>query len=859
MTVRAGPILQNYNDLFGGISKEDKELFSAAPSLVKKAFEAHGIKLYKSEASIVASFIVLSKLFNEYLYNTLPDDEYREKSASTVEIIFEKDEIKKVAAEFFGVKDKTFSAKLSELKKKGIIEEFDDGLKLTDEKGVWVLEAEQGLKYVIKKIDDIKKVEKLNKKKEEAVGELLGDILAASDEEDGYLLVSVVELQNILEKYETRLTLNVIKKVEEKARVGGKFTKVTLIDYDDLHFTDINDLAKIPLYSLVRIKGRVTVVNRDDEQRVVYAKYVEYDEDGSVWEEEEVYYDFVYDKNIKEKLKKKVILEDGTKETVELEKDYEEVVPVYKLRLISDDGGKYVTVITYQTKAAEIKPGDTIEVVGFIDQIRKKTGGGNVVSQGGLFIRAYNVRKLSDVDIDFSDERVEEFKKFATEGDVLDRLIDMLDVTEDQRHAAKAILLALASEKGFRGVNDKQIRTHLHVLMISDAGTGKSTLMRTFSNILNLDKPVNAKAASVAGILGTAREDPIFGWYVEAGLLPRNNRRMGVFIDELDKADESLIAALHSPFEDGWTIIEKAGKARFPSLTSIIAAANPKEELDDFRHVFEQVNLKKTLLDRFDIIVALRQPPVEVKKKVNEEIIEFMLDGEDLEEEREKNREFVRDYLYYAYYIHKVRGTEPGAREALARFVNLYDNIRTQNKQSKRLAVTLSRIAAAVAKIRLHDKITVDDAMEAIKIFIETQATLLPVGEREELQKLIDAAQDINKLAEILGIVERKSEEAQEVFKKNVIEVVKAKLLSMSSTDRTEVMIKILARDVAGIVDADMKTVEEIIRNLPADFLDNLAIQYLDAEKNPVKSGDEAVYITIPAPLPPEEDFEPLE
>jgi len=854
MTARARAVLKNYNDAFGGISDAEKEIFIAAPSLVKKAAEEAGVKLYSSEAKVLASFVVLTKLYNEYLYQTLNADDFQ--SVTATDAVFDRDDIKEISVGFFGLKEKTFRAKLAELKKKGFVEEIDDGLKLVEEKSSFVLQASVELGAVKMKREKVKKTEGLKKKHEERVGELVADIVEAAEDNDDYLLLSVKELNEILDKYKTRLTLNVIRKIEQNAKLNARaFTKLTLVDYDNIDYTDITDLARRDLYTLVRVKGRVTVVNRDDEQRVVYAKYVEYDDEGGVFEEEDVYYDFVYDKTIKEKIKKRVEV-DGEKITVELEKDYEEVVPVYKLKLISEDGSKYVTVITYQTKAGEIKPGDVIEVVGFVDQIRKKTGSGTLVSQGGLFVRAYNIKKLSDVDVEFTEEQVEEFKRFASENDVLDSLVDYLNVTEDQRAAAKAILLALVSEKGFRGARDKQIRTHLHVLMISDAGTGKSTLMRTFSNVLNLDRPVNAKAASAAGVLGTAREDPVFGWYVEAGLLPRNNRRMGVFIDELDKADESLVAALHSPFEDGWTVIEKAGKARFPSLTSIIAAANPKEELDDFRHVFEQVTLRKTLLDRFDIIIALRQPPTEVKKKVNEQIIDFMLNGEESEEEKEERLAFVRSYLYYAYYVHKVNGVEEGVKETLARFVNLYDNIRTQNKQSKRLAVTLSRLATAVAKIKLHEKIAVEDALEAIKIFIESQATLLARDEREEIERLVEASNDVNKLAEVLGVVERKSDEAREAFRRNVIEVVKTKLLSMSN-DRDDVMIKILARDVANLLNEDTSTVEEIIRNLPSDFMENLGITYLDEEKKPVRDGGEAKYITVPAPI--EENFEELE
>jgi len=837
---------QNIREAMQQLAAEDIMKYAAATKLVLDSLKKVGEKVYKSHATILAAFIAIQDIKRWVFIEKGGNEDDFDADISKIRV--SRDLLETVAVDLLGMKKKTFSAKLAELKKMGFIIEEEDGTLHISEEKKWLVGNYTRLVDVDIKLDKLRKVSHLHEKKEAAVGDFVADIVAMSETDDeGFLLVSVDELTKLLRNYGIGLTLNVVKKIEERAQVGdGKFTRVRLIDYENIDYTDIDELAKKQLYSLVRVKGRVTVVNKDDEQRVVYAKYV-YEEDGTVFDEEDVYYDFVYDKTIRESIKK-TVAENGQKEKIELEKDYEEVVPVYKLRLISDDGGKYVTVITYQTKAAEIKPGDTIEVVGFIDQVRKKTGNGKVVSQGGLFIRGYDIKKLSDVPIDFSEERIEEFKKFAAEGNVLDRLVDMLDVTEDQRAAAKAIILALVSEKGFRGAKDKQIRTHIHVLMISDAGTGKSTLMRTFSNILNLDKPVNARAASAAGILGTAREDPVFGWYVEAGLLPRNNRRMGVFIDELDKAEESLIAALHSPFEDGWTVIEKAGKARFPSLTSIIAAANPKEELDDFRHVFEQVNLKKTLLDRFDIIIALRKPPLEVKQRVNEEIIDFMLSEEEDKEKKAEERKFVRDYIYYAYYIHKVRGTEKEAAEILKRFVNLYDASRTENTQSKRLATTLSRIAAAVAKINLHDKITVNDAVEAIKIFVESQATLLPADDAKDMQTLIEATDDLEKLAEILGLVERKSEEAKEEWRKNVINLLKMKLHEFMLRGTEKVRISVLVQGIAMLLKEERADVEEVIRNLRPDELDELGVKYLDEDGNET-TGDEAVYLSVPGEI----------
>lgn len=687
-----------------------------------------------------------------------------------------RESLKKVCVEALKMKENTFRSALSQAKKAGYI-----SLETIQHRGRFIdavtSRVLRDIQYENYKEEYISKrasvdpranryisVRQDRESQQRRVGEYVAEIAAASDEKGGYLLVDLKELMDITAKYKVRLTLNVVQEIEKNAtnHLDEFFKKVTLVNFDDVEVTDIADIAKKRLYDLVRVQGRVVAVNREDEQRIVFVRYYK-----SEYDKVEEYYDFVYDRSVPSVVKKK----DERGEVVELKKDYVETVPLYKLKLVNDEGDKYVTIITYQDVKG-VKLGDRVDVVGFVDQFAKRNKKDGQIKEGALIVRAYAVKKLSDFDIEFSEEQIAQFKEFARNNDVLEKLVDMLDVTEDQRLAAKAILLALISEKGFQDPSGKQIRKHLHVLMISDAGTGKSTLMRTFANTLRLDPPVNARAASAPGILGAVQKDEKFGWYVEAGLLPRNNRRMGVFIDELDKAEKSLIDALHSPFEEGVVIIEKAAKAAFPALTSIIAAANPVESLDEFKHVFEQVNVSKTLLDRFDFILALWEPAADVKRKIHEQIIDFMFSDiikKENHDDLDRDRNFVRDYLYYVYYYHELKSIDDETMRLLLKFANTFDMLRAQNKQSKRLVPTLVRITRAVARIRLHEKVTKEDALEAIRLYIQTQATLLPEDEREEFSTFIEAAEDVEKLAELLGALDERNERAREELLKSMV------------------------------------------------------------------------------------------
>jgi len=801
-----------------------------------------------------------------YVYNYATTHELAGEGLTINDIALYSTAVKEVMKKA-GVKDTTVRSTLKKLVDDGIIKtevRIENGKLETyyvvEDAGVsLILSTAIHSVYNDKKVDQKVaevKGEKIQQRKLKALGDLAATILAASDvDENGYLVIKLSELKELADEAGVEITYEVIEEIERKGRVGG-FTRVRVIDDIGIETISVGDVAVRPFHTLVKVRGRVIANNVEPIKRFVYARFVS--DDGDVFER---FYDYIYDTQIEERVKEKVE-ENGEVFKVEAELDRREDVPVTILKLIDEAGEKSILVYTYQL--TDVKIGDDVEIIGFVDQELRKNKRTGLAHQGRTIVRAYSVKRTNDVNIEFDEEDIKKFKEFAENNDVLEALVDSLGVTEDQRLAAKLALITLVSEKGFIDEGGSQNRKHIHMLMISEAGTGKSTLMRTLANVLSLEPPVDAPAASAPGLLAAVKQDARLGYYVEAGLLPRNNKKMGVFIDELDKAGYELQNTMHKVLEDGQVVIEKAGKGKFPALTSVIAAANPIEEIDETKHIFEQVKIMSTFLDRFDIIIVLKKPDLEVMKRVNEQIIKKMIsDLEPIEEitEQPMDRKFTRDYIYYVYYYHKLRRFDLEAYKLIKKFADAYTTIKTKNQQSKRHDTAIVRIARAIARIKLHEVVTIDDAMEAIKLYIMTQATLLPVDEREKLKELIEASQDPESLAKVLGLVEDEGDEARVRFvRRQVISLLKEEVSKMVLRHRDGVLIKVLAKGITQkLGDVSEDTVLDILKNLTEEELAEVGAEYLDGKGNTIMADadpDNKVYI---APIYPEEDFEELE
>lgn len=180
-------------------------------------------------------------------------------------------------------------------------------------------------------------------------------------------------------------------------------------------------------------------------------------------------------------------------------------------------------------------------------------------------------------------------------------------------------------------VEGLQRRGTIHVLLLGDAGVGKSRLLQAAAAAANNSSTsgsnsntrsnmrsvfVCGNTASAAGLTAAAvREAGTGELIIEAGALVLSDGGV-CCIDELDKMPAAAAltgdsASLLEAMEQQTVTISKASCCCcLPARTTLLAAANPKEgRFDPRKSVSDNLNLSAPLLSRFDLIFLLHDKP----------------------------------------------------------------------------------------------------------------------------------------------------------------------------------------------------------------------------------------------------------
>ena len=228
----------------------------------------------------------------------------------------------------------------------------------------------------------------------------------------------------------------------------------------------------------------------------------------------------------------------------------------------------------------------------------------------------------------------------------------------------------------------------------------------------------------------TAVRDEIDGrWTLEAGALVLADKGIAL-VDEIDKMRKEDRNALHEALEQQTISIAKAGiNAILRARCALLAAANPKYgRFDRYSPIAEQIDLSPTLLSRFDLIFVMTDEPDE---KRDRELARHILDVHELGEIVGRNREFrysrikpeiepelLRKYIAYA----KKTVFPVLTEEAKRKIEEFYISLRAKAKENSPMPITarqlesIIRLAEASARVRLSDRVEVEDVERAINL-----------------------------------------------------------------------------------------------------------------------------------------------
>jgi DNA replication licensing factor MCM5 len=272
-----------------------------------------------------------------------------------------------------------------------------------------------------------------------------------------------------------------------------------------------------------------------------------------------------------------------------------------------------------------------------------------------------------------------------------------------------------------------RLRGDINVLLWGDPSTAKSQILKFVHKIFPVCIYTSGKGSSAAGLTAAITKDASTREFqLEGGALVLADGGI-VCIDEFDKMRAQDRVAIHEAMEQQTISIAKAGITTIlNSRTAILAAANPIfGSFNDLKNYSDQMDLQTTILSRFDCIFTIRDDKsVENNAKVATHVLNLHLRQKTkVEENQENDLAIIKKYITYA----RLKCSPRLSEEAALTLVNMYVDQRSKigNAESKgshipitvRQLEAIIRLSEAIAKTRLANTVTKEDALMANEIF----------------------------------------------------------------------------------------------------------------------------------------------
>ncbi|KAG4112917.1 hypothetical protein ERO13_D13G192200v2 [Gossypium hirsutum] len=377
----------------------------------------------------------------------------------------------------------------------------------------------------------------------------------------------------------------------------------------------------------------------------------------------------------------------------------------------------------------------------------------------------------------FTQEEVEEFKKFASNQDTYEAICSKVAPSifghEDVKKAVACLLFGGARKNLPDGV---KLRGDINVLLLGDPSTAKSQFLKFVEKTAPIAVYTSGKGSSAAGLTASViRDSSSREFYLEGGAMVLADGGV-VCIDEFDKMRPEDRVAIHEAMEQQTISIAKAGITTvLNSRTSVLAAANPPSgRYDDLKTAQDNIDLQTTILSRFDLIFIVKDIRMyDQDKTIASHIIKVHASAQTVSNDSRTSKEenWLKRYIQYCRSECHPRLSEAACAKLQSDYVDIRRGMRQQaNETGESAAIPITvrqleaiiRLSESLAKMKLSYVATEGDVAEALRLFKVSTMDAARSGINQHINITPDMANEIkqaeNQIKRRLGIGNRISE-----------------------------------------------------------------------------------------------------